>query len=107
MNSVGRGKFGGKNRKRKEKKRKEKKKMREKLQLISRFHGDRVVGSYRSKRQSWSMQQELRVGTKISGFRQASRGSSFYPTRFNSCLRAVQMDGCLGPERPCISVLKI
>ena len=71
--------------------------MREKLQLLSRFHGDRSIYSGWSKRQSWSMQRGLRVGTKISGFFQTPRGRGFSPTRFNSCLRVIQMDGFLGP----------
>ena len=37
--------------------------------LLSKIYGDRAVGFRRSKRQSSSTQQELRVGTKIIGFR--------------------------------------
>ena len=48
------GKLEGKRERRKEKKGEEE--MSEKLQLLSRFHGDQVVGSSRSKKQSWSMQ---------------------------------------------------
>ena len=65
--------------------------MRDKLHLLSRFLGDRIVSSGQSKRQSWSTHRELRVGTKISGFRQTPRDKGFSPTRFNSCLRAIQM----------------
>ena len=56
-----------------ERKKKEKKgqeEISEKLQLLSRIHVDQVVGSGRSKRQSWSTQPEIHVGTKISGFHQ-------------------------------------
>ena len=44
------GELEGKNKEREEKRGEEK--MSEKLQLISRFHGDQAVGSRRSKRQS-------------------------------------------------------
>ena len=81
---------------RERKRRKEKKKMREKLQLLSRFFGDRTVGSGRSKRQSWSTHRGLRVGTKFSKFRQTMRGRGLSPTRFNSCLRVVRMDEVFG-----------
>ena len=47
---VGEGKL---ERKRKERE-KEKRRRREKLHLLSRFLDDRIVGSSRSKRQSWS-----------------------------------------------------
>ena len=36
------------------------------------------------------------MGTKISRFRQILRGRSFSPTRFNSCQKAIQMDGMFG-----------
>ena len=78
---------GGKERKKekkKEKKRKRKKMRIEKLHLLSRIPGDRVVGSLWSKRQSWSTQRELRVSTKISGFRRTPRGRGFSPNRFYS-----------------------
>ena len=65
--------------------------MREKLHLLSRFPDHRTVGSGRSKRQSWSTHRELCVGTKISDFHQVSRARGFSPTRFNSCLRVIQM----------------
>ena len=70
-------------------KKKRRKGMREKLHILSRFSGNRTVGSDQSKRQSWSMHRELRVGTKISRFRQAPRGRGFSPTRFNFCLRVI------------------
>ena len=62
------GKKEKKKRKRKKKEKKGEEERSEKLQLLSRFHSDRAVDSGRSKRQSWSTQRELRVGTKISGF---------------------------------------
>ena len=34
--------------------------------------------------------------TKINGFRQTPRGRGFSSTRFNFCLRAIQMDGVFG-----------
>ena len=73
----------------KEKKREEEKS--EMLKLLSRIRGDRVVGSGRSKRQSWSTQRELCVGIKISGFFQTLRGRGFSPTHFILGLRAIQM----------------
>ena len=81
--------------------------MSEKLQLLSRICGDQAVGSGRSKRQSWSTQQELRMGTKISGFRQSSRGRGFSPTRFYSCSKS-HSNGmrCWSKERLCSSVPK-
>ena len=103
-------KSGGKRENGREKereRRKEKKgeeKMSEKLQLLSRILGDRTFGSRRSKRQSWSTQRELRVGTKICRFCQTPRGKDFSPTRFNSCLRSIQLMKCLGSGRPCSSV---
>ena len=96
-----RGRIGGKKKKKEEKKRREKKKRSEKLQLLSRFRGDQAFGFRRSKRQSWSTQRELRVGTKISGFRQTPRGRGFSPTRFNFCLIAVQMEKVLGARNSC------
>ena len=82
--------IGKKEEKKKKKERKgEEEKMSEKLHLISRFYGDRTVGSGRSKRKSWSTQRELCVGTKISGFLQTPRCRGFSPTRFNSCLRVI------------------
>ena len=56
--------------------------MSEKLQLLSRFHGDLAFSSGRSKRQSWSTYRELRVGTEISGFHQTPRGRGFSLTLF-------------------------
>ena len=40
----------------------------EKLKLLSKIYGNRTVGFHRSKRQSRSTHQELRVGTKIFEF---------------------------------------
>ena len=36
------------------------------------------------------------MGMRIRGFRQTPKGRGFSPTRFNSRLRAVQMDGVFG-----------
>ena len=80
---------GGEKKKEREKERRRRR--REKLHLLYRFPDNRTVGSGRSKRESWSTHRELRVGTKISRFRQTSRGRGFSPTWFNSCLRAIQM----------------
>ena len=60
-----------------------------KLQLLSMINGDRTVNFRRSKRQSFSMRLELRVGTRIRGFRQTLRGRGFSPTLFNSYLRVI------------------
>ena len=84
-----------------EKKKREKeirRRRREKPQLLSRFPSNQTVGSGQSKRQSWSMHRELRVGTKISGFHQTPRGMGFSHTRFNSCLRSIQMVDVFGTE---------
>ena len=85
---VGEGKL---ERKRKEREKERRRRRREKLHLLSRFIGDRIVDSSRSKRQSWSIHRELRMGTKTTRFRQTPRGRGFSPTRFISCLRAIQM----------------
>ena len=58
-------------------KRERRRRMREKLYLLSRFFCNRTVDSGRSKRQSWPTPRELCVGTKISWFHQALRGSGF------------------------------
>ena len=52
----------------------------EKLYLLSKIYGDRVVDFFRSKRQSSSTRRELRVGIRIWGFRQTLRGRGFSPT---------------------------
>ena len=83
--------------KKKEKKRGEEDRS-EKLQLLFRFAGDQIVGSGRSKRQSWSTHRGLCVGKKISGFHQTLRGRSFSYTQLNSYLRAIQMEGVFGAE---------
>ena len=44
---------------------KEEGKWSEKLYLLSKIYGDRVVGFHRGKRKSSSTRLELRVGTKI------------------------------------------
>ena len=84
--SVGEGKLEIK---RKEREKERRRRRREKLHLLSRFLGDRIVGSSRSKKQSWFTHRELRMGTKNTRFRQTPRGRGFSPTRFISCLRAI------------------
>ena len=86
--SVGEGKL---EKKRKEREKERRRRRREKLHLLSRLIGDRIVGSSRSKRQSWSTHRELCMGTKNTRFRQTPRGRGFSPTRFISCLRSIQM----------------
>ena len=68
------------------------------LLILSRIFGDRTVGFRRSKRESSSTRRELRVGMRIQSFCQTPRGRGFSPTRFNSYLRVVQMDGAFGAE---------
>ena len=63
--------------------------MSEKLHLISRIYEDRVFGFRWSKRQSSSTRRELRVGTRIWGFRQTPRARSFSPTLVILGLRAI------------------
>ena len=65
--------------------------MNEMLQLLSRISDDRTAGFCRSKRESSFTQRELRVGTRIQGFLQTSRGRGSSPTWFNPCLRVIQM----------------
>ena len=80
-----------KERKREKKEKKEKKggepcvkgeerKRSEKLYLLSKIYGDRAIGFRWSKRQSSFTRRELRVGTRIWGFRQTPRGRGFPPT---------------------------
>ena len=38
------------------------------------------------------------MGTRIQGFRQTQKGKGFSHTRFNSRLRAIQMDGVFGAK---------
>ena len=54
--------------KEKEKRKKEKKKRREKLQLLSRISDYQTIDFHRSKKESSSMQRELRIETKIRVF---------------------------------------
>ena len=77
--------------KKKGRKKERRRRRREKLPILSRFPGNRTVGSGRSKRQSWSTHRELRMGIEIRGFRQTPIGRRFSPTRFNSYLRSIQM----------------
>ena len=72
---MGRREKEGKENERKEKKEEEKRS--EKHHLFSRIHGDRAVGFRRSKMQSSSTGQELRLGIRIRGFRQTPRGRGF------------------------------
>ena len=96
-------KFDGERKSReKEKEIKEKReaeKMSEKLHFLSRFYGDRTVDFRRSKRQSSSTRRELRVGTRIQGFRQTMRVRGFSHTRFYSWSKS-HSNGMrfLGPE---------
>ena len=83
-NLVGEKEKGGK-----EKEKKEEEKRNEKLHLISRIYGDRVVGFHRSKRQSSSTRRELRVGIRIGGFRQTPRGRGFSPSLVTLGLRSI------------------
>ena len=78
-----------KEKKKKEKKRKKEEKRSEKLHLISRIYEDRAIGFRWSKRQSSSTRRELRVGTRIRGFLQTSRGRGFSPTLVILGLRAI------------------
>ena len=55
----------------------EKKKEKKGFSLLSKIYGDRTVSFHRSKRQSSSMRQELRMDTKIREFRQTPRGREF------------------------------
>ena len=64
-------------------------KMGEKLHLLSRIYGDRVVDFRPSKRQSSSTRRELRVGTRIWGFHQTPRGMGFSPTLVIFGLRSI------------------
>ena len=52
----------------------------EKLYLLFKIYGDRAIGFRWSKRQSSSTRRELRVRTRIWGFRQTPRGRGFSPT---------------------------
>ena len=47
------------------------------LYFLSQIYGNWTVDFSRSKRQSWSMRRELRVGTKSLAFRQTPRGREF------------------------------
>ena len=81
--------------------------MSEKLPLLSRISRYWAVGFRRSKRQSSSTRQELRVGARIRGFHQTSRGRGSSPTRFIFSLRVIQMArGFWGSEWPCSLVTK-
>ena len=45
--------------------------------LLSKIYRDRAIGFCRSKRQSSSTRRELRMGTRIWGFRQTPKGRGF------------------------------
>ena len=45
--------------------------------FLYHIYGNRTVDFYRSRRQSWTMRRELRVGTNILAFRQTSGGRKF------------------------------
>ena len=75
--------------KKEETKKKEEEKMSEKLHLLSRIYRDQVVGFHRSKRQSSSTRQELRVGTRIESFRQTPKGMGCSHTLVLFGIRAI------------------
>ena len=75
----------------KKEKNREEDKRSEKLHLLSTFYGNRTVGFHWSKRQSYSMRQELRVRTRILGFCQTLRDRGFPSTRFHYFLRSISM----------------
>ena len=62
---------------RKGKREKERDFYRKRVQLLSKFLGDRTVGFRRSKKQSCSPRQGLRVGTGLGEFRQTPKGRGF------------------------------
>ena len=45
--------------------------------FLLQIYGNWTVDFYRSRRQSWTMRRELRIGTNILAFRQTSRGRKF------------------------------
>ena len=91
FDQTGRERGNWRREKEKGREKREKKKNEREAHILSRFLGDRTFGSGQSKRQSWSTHQELRVDTKINDFLQVPRSRGFSPTRFNSCLRDIQM----------------
>ena len=46
--------------------------------FLSKIYENQTIRFHWSKRQSWSMHRELRVGTKILEFRQTPRGREFF-----------------------------
>ena len=70
---------------------------RERVQLLSRFPGIRIVGSRWSKRRSWSTLQGLHVDTDFVEFRQL-REVGVFSYLVISCLKAMTM--VLGVVRP-------
>ena len=68
LDQIGGGEERGGQRKEKREKGERRRRWREKLHLISRFPGDRMVVCHRSKRQSQSSLRELPVGTRIEKF---------------------------------------
>ena len=59
------------------------------------------IFSFLSKRQSWSMQRELHMGTKILALRQTSRGREFsYLCYFYPKEHLMAWDFLRGRERP-------
>ena len=83
---------------------KEKKLERERVYLLSRFLGDRSVESRRNKKQSWSTQQGLCVGTGIVEFQQLREVGVFsyldilclkgHENGFGCCEAGMAMDFC-------------
>ena len=86
---MGRREKRGKEKEIKEKKEEEKRS--EKLYILSNIYGDWTISFRQSKRQSSSMRQELRLGTRIHGFSQTLRGRGFSPTLVILGLRVIQM----------------
>ena len=71
------------------------------LSLLSKIYGNHIVGFRRSKRQSWSTQRELRVGTKSLVFCQTSRSREFsYLCYFYPKCHLMTWDLLRGHERP-------
>ena len=58
------------------------------MYILSKIYEDWPVDFCRNKRQSSSTRRELRVGTRILGFRQTPRGRGFSPTLVILDLRA-------------------
>ena len=73
----------------------------EKIQLLSRISGYQIVCFRRSKRKSSSTRRELRVDTRIRGFRQTPRGRGSSHTRFYSWSKSHSNGIRFGVENGC------